>query len=139
VPVVQRHGGAVLFSGSAISDLVFALSRAIDASRHKGRHQNAARFEEHRRIALQAFDFQASPLGHGDDVHSVEIAESHAMERDWIDTAQAAARSGLSRRQVQRIARQLVSQGAARRAGSVWLVDAAAFAAHLITPHEEET
>lgn len=128
----------MLIQGRAVRDLVYSLSRAIAAARREGQQQHVPRLEECRRIALRAFEFQASPCGHDDVAEPAIVQKSYAGERDWIDTSQAAAQAELSRRQVQRIARQLADTGAARRAGGAWVLDRVAFSAHIAERQEQD-
>jgi len=132
-PRVEQLGGAVLVRGFAVKDLMYALSRGITAAHHEGQGRHVPRLKAFRSVALQAWAFQMSNTGHRDVANIGDPRESYAGKRDWIDTAEAARRAGLSRRHAPRLARDA---GIGRRVGSRWLIDADALAAHLATKDE---
>jgi hypothetical protein len=131
-PPVEQLGGAVLVRGRALRDLIYALSRGIAAAPQEGQGRHVPRLEAFRSIALQAWDFQMSDTRHGDVANIADLRESYAGERDWIDTAEAARRSGLCCRHIQRLAHD----GLGRKVGSRWRIDADALAAYMVTKDE---
>jgi len=128
-PAVEQLGPALIVRGKALNMLVFALSRGIDDRVRANRPDHVAELKAFREIAWSAAQ-SVSPQRHGDVAITTTPARSTTCESDWVTTSEAAARAGLSRRQVERIAHLLAQQGAARRVVGRWLLDPIAFAAH---------
>jgi hypothetical protein len=110
-PPVQVWPGVVLLQGQALRDAYYLVSAGIRAAARNG--YPTSRFE----LIRQAIhDADVSPTRH-DDVASAE-AEAHSEHEEEVTTAAAAALTGLSRRQIQRLAKN----GLGRRVGRNWLL-----------------
>ena len=123
---VQVLGAAVLVQGQALFDLRFLVEQGIQVAKFNG--YPAARLQGLCRAVGDACDAVGmSPERHGDVAKLPLLTKSYLDGPDTIDTAEAAELSGLSRRQVQRIAKG----GLGRHAGRGWLFDRAWFIAYL--------
>lgn len=108
---VQVWPGVVLLQGQALRDAYFLVSAGIRAAARNG--YPTARFEGIRRAIRDA---DVSPTRH-DGVASV-VVEEHSAREEEVTTAGAAALTGLSPRQIQRLAKS----GLGRRVGRSWLL-----------------
>lgn len=131
-PGFEQLGDAVLVRAAAVRALVFALSRAVDDRRRHGKPEQVAEFEAFRRIAVSALE--SGPMSqrrHSDVAMSPALGQSISDEGDWLSIADAAQLTGLSRRQLQRVARNFSQVNAARRIGLSWIVNRAALVAYV--------
>ena len=115
---VQQHGlavqvwpGVILLQGQALRDAYFLVSAGIRAAARNG--YPTARFEGIRR-AIRDAEARAYATRH---VASA-VVEPHSAHEEEVTTAAAAALTGLSRRQIQRLAKS----GLGRRVGRNWLL-----------------
>lgn len=130
---VEQIGDCLLLRPEAVRDMIsmgnWAIPRAM--ARPETR-KHVTRWEAQRAVAIRAFESRMSPGGHGDVAEQFNLQESIAGQRNWIDTADAATRTGLGRRQLQRIARSLSLVGNARRVGKSWAINPEALSAYII-------
>lgn len=130
---VEQLGDCLLLRPEAVRDALFAWGRAIALAKATPQmRQHVARLEAQRAVAICAFESRMSDSGHDDVVEQDGLRESYAGQRNWIDTADAAARTGLGRRQLQRIARSLSLSGDARRVGNSWAINSDALSDYII-------
>jgi hypothetical protein len=130
-PDVQVCGPAVIVQGQAVPDLIYVLNLIIRARREPpGRHQ---RLERLRADLLRAYEFEPQPsaLRHCDVAVRRARAGSN-MQPGEVTVADAERLTGLSRRQIQRLARD----GLGRRIGVAWAVDRAGLLAHVATQRD---
>lgn len=129
----EQIGDCLILRPEAVRDMIsmgnWAIPRAM--ARPETR-QHVRRWEAQRAVAIRAFESRTSPSGHGDVAEQAGLRESYAGQGNWIDTADAAARTDLSRRQLQRIARTLSVSGQARRVGKSWAINPDALSAYII-------
>ncbi|WP_100480712.1 hypothetical protein [Mycobacteroides abscessus] len=130
---VEQIGDCLLLRPEAVRDMIsmgnWAIPRAM--ARPETR-KHVRRWEAQRAVAIRAFESRMSPSGHGDVAEQDSLRESYVGQGNWIDTADAAARTGLSRRQLQRIARALSVSGQARRVGNSWAINPDVLSAYII-------
>ncbi|MDO2976024.1 hypothetical protein P5V62_16730 [Mycobacteroides abscessus subsp. massiliense] len=100
--------------------------------------QHVRRLEAQRQVARIAFESRASDRGHADVAKWGDLRESTAGQHNWIDTADAAGRLGLSRRQMQRLARSLSQSGDARLVGKSWVINPDALSDYIIRRQQEQ-
>lgn len=130
---IEQIGDCLLLRGGAVRDALFAWGRAIEVAKATPQmRQHITRLEAQRRVALSAWESRMSDSGHDDVAEQAGLRESHAGQRNWVDTADAAARTGLGRRQLQRIARSLSLSGDARRVGNSWAINPDALSDYII-------
>ncbi|WP_078326252.1 hypothetical protein [Mycobacteroides salmoniphilum] len=130
---VEQLGDCLLVRPDAIPVALFAWGRAIDVAKATPQmRKHVARLEAQRRVAQSAFESRMSDSGHGDVADRADLRESIAGQRNWVDTADAATRTGLGRRQLQRIARSLSLSGDAHRVGNSWAINPDALSDYII-------
>jgi len=130
-PDVQVYGPAVILQGRAVADLIYVLGLIVRA-----RHEPARRHQQFERLRadlLRAYEFQPQPsaMRHY-DVAARRAGASSKLQPGEVTVADAARLTGLSRRQIQRLARD----GLGRRIGIAWAVDRAGLLAHVATQRD---
>lgn len=118
---VQHLANAVVLSGPALADTYYLICAGIRYTRRNG--YTPDRFRALQETLGNAAAAAAHPR-HRDDAPTPEIA--HSPPDELIGAQEAAHMLGLSKRQVQRIARSLDGRLAAGR----WVFDRAAVAAY---------
>lgn len=117
---VQHLANAVVLSGPALADTYYLICAGIRYTRRNGYTPDRFRALQNTLGAAAA----AAHTGHRDDAPTPTPA--HSPQEDLIGAQEAAHMLGLSKRQVQRIARSLDG----RLAGGRWVFDRAAVAAY---------
>jgi len=120
-PPVQVFPGLLLVSGPALTDLYYLASCGIRAAARNGYPTD--RFEGIRRAIRDA---DVSPTRHDDVAEESLDEDSEGQDDEWIDVIAAADLLGLSRRQVQRLAKD----GLGKRRGSSWTFSSSLVLAH---------
>jgi Helix-turn-helix domain len=129
-PPVQVWPGVVLLQGQALADMYFLASAGIREAHHNG--YPVDRFKGIQR-AIQ--DAGMSRSRHGDVADEAEEQDCDGQDDDeWIDVTAAADLLGLSRRQVQRLAKE---RGLGKRRGSSWTFSRSLVLAHKQFREEE--
>lgn len=130
---VEQIGDCLLLRPEAVRDMISMGNWAIPSAMARPEtRKHVRRWEAQRAVAIRAFESRMSPSGHGDVAGRFDLRESIAGQRNWIDTADAATRTGLGRRQLQRIARSLSLVGQARRVGNSWAINPDALSTYII-------
>lgn len=130
---VEQIGDCLLIRPEAVPDLVAMTGRARDwAKARPETRKHLPRWEAQRAIILRAFASRTSESGHHDVAEQPDLRKLTTGQGHWIGTADAAARTGLSRRQLQRVARSLSLVEEARRVGNSWAIDPAALSTYLV-------
>lgn len=111
-PALQRLGAAVLLQDLALRDTYYLVSLAISYRKRQGIRPDV------RVLALQT---ELGAAVHADRLRHDDVAEAPIEQSQSIGTDEAAALLGMSRRQVQRIARSL--DGQRSRPGTTWVFD----------------
>jgi len=113
-PPVQVLTGALVVQGPALRDLYYLVSAGIRKASRTG--YSTTRFEGIRRAVREA---DASCTRQGDVAEDAPWAHSTTDDETLIDTGEAAALLGVSRRTAQRLARK----GLGRQVAGRWLLD----------------
>jgi hypothetical protein len=131
-PDVQIYGPAVIVQGRAVADLIYVLGLILRAHREPPRRRQ--RFEQLRADLLCAYEFptQPSAVRHG-DVAGLRARASSNLQPGEVTVADAERLTGLSRRQIQRLARH---NGLGRWLGTAWAVDRAGLLTHVAAQRE---